>query len=305
MAISVRLLRRYIWLIDALRRAGRLTIDEINSLWLDERSLRLEKEDFPARTFHRHRLAIADIFGIDIACDRADGNKYYIENPEVLDTPSFTSWLFNGLALDHVLMSNSSVADRIIFEHTSGGTEHMATIVGAIAQRNALNISYRRFGNAEAIVRTVEPYGLKQSAGRWYMLAKIAGHADLTVFAIDRIEGLRATDSTFTPDPEVDIHTYFGSVIGVNVDSDYDIEPIELRVYARQRAYIESRPLHSSQTCVYAGREYSDYRFILSPEYEFQHAILALGPAAEILSPAWLRDELKTLAKAMMERYRL
>lgn len=303
MANSVRLLRRYAWLIDTLRRAGRLSLDEICSRWLDDRALRLETEsEFPTRTFHRHRQAIADIFGIDIACDRTT-NEYYIENPGALDEPSFTSWLFNGLALDNMLISNSEVARSIIFERTAGGSRHLPAIVGAIAAGTALRIDYRRFAATEAAAHTVEPYGLKQSAGRWYMLAKITGHTDLTVFALDRIEDLQATDSTFVPDANLDINTYFDDVIGVNVDSDYDVEPVTLRIYGSQRAYIESRPLHSSQTLIRTCRDYSDYRFVLSPEYEFQHAILALGPSAEILTPAWLRTELHSLASATANRY--
>lgn len=75
MATSVRLIRRYVWLIDTIRRAGNITLEEINQKWMEERSLRLESEGYiPERTFHRHRLAIADIFGIDIQCNRYNGN---------------------------------------------------------------------------------------------------------------------------------------------------------------------------------------------------------------------------------------
>lgn len=80
MATSVRLIRRYVWLVDTIRRAGNVTLEEINRKWMEERTLRLESErDLPERTFHRHRQAIADIFGIDILCNRYNGNTYYIE----------------------------------------------------------------------------------------------------------------------------------------------------------------------------------------------------------------------------------
>ncbi|MDE6693701.1 MAG: WYL domain-containing protein, partial [Muribaculaceae bacterium] len=67
MATSVRLIRRYAWLIDTIRQAKCITLEEINRKWMEEKSLRLEDEgEIPERTFHRHRQAIADIFGIDI-----------------------------------------------------------------------------------------------------------------------------------------------------------------------------------------------------------------------------------------------
>lgn len=304
MANSVRLLRRYVWLVDTIRRAGRLTLEEINVQWISDRSLRLEKEtDFPARTFHRHRLAIADIFGIDISCDRFDGNSYYIENPEALDQPTFTTWLFNGLALDNQLAANQAVARRIIFEPTSDGNAYLPAIIEALSAARTIRLTYRRFGATGASERIVEPYGLKQSNRRWYLLARIPGLTSLTVYALDRIEALTLNEETFTPDPALDIHTYFDSVIGINVDGDYDCEPVALRVYGPQRAYIESRPLHSSQRLSAQTAAYSDYTFRLSPEYEFQRAILAMGPDAEILSPAWLRDEIKSLAATTLARY--
>ena len=62
MATSVRLIRRYVWLIETIRQARQITLEEINQKWMEERSLRLEDEkEIPERTFHRHRQAIADI----------------------------------------------------------------------------------------------------------------------------------------------------------------------------------------------------------------------------------------------------
>lgn len=127
MATSVRLIRRYVWLIDTIRRAGHMTYEEINREWMEERVLRLEhEEEFPERTFHRHRQAIADLFGIDILCNRYDGNRYYIDNDDVLNRPSFTSWLFNGLSIDNLLTGNEDIAGRIMYEDAPGGTEFAA-----------------------------------------------------------------------------------------------------------------------------------------------------------------------------------
>ena len=39
-------------------------------------------------TFNRHKVAIEDIFGIRIECDRSKGYTYYIGNAEVLGNES-------------------------------------------------------------------------------------------------------------------------------------------------------------------------------------------------------------------------
>ena len=304
MATSVRLIRRYVWLVDTIRRAGEITLEEINQKWLEERTLRLEHEEgIPERTFHRHRQAIADIFGIDILCNRYNGNTYYIENDDALNEPSFTSWLFNSLAIDNQLIGNKEAVNRIIFDETPGGTEFLSPIIEAMTKSRIIRITYRRFNQSEVSEREVEPHGLKQSNRRWYMLGKIEGTEKPTVFALDRIETVSLTDKVFNPEKYLNVADHFSGVIGVNVDDDFDCEKVILRVYGRQRAYIDSLPLHKSQRGIAHTRDYSDYELTVRPEYEFQHAIMALGPDAEILSPQWLREEIKWLAQRITRRY--
>lgn len=47
---------RYIWLIDTIYRAGKITFEEINKRWL--RTEMSNGEEIPLRTFHNHRKAI-------------------------------------------------------------------------------------------------------------------------------------------------------------------------------------------------------------------------------------------------------
>lgn len=304
MAASVRLIRRYAWLIDTIHRAGHITLEEINKKWMNERTLRLEHEgEIPDRTFHRHRQAIADIFGIDILCNRYNGNTYYIDNDEVLDEPSFTSWLLNGLLIDNLLIDNEEIAKRIIFEETPGGTGFISPIIEAMTKRKVLRMTYRSFNSSKAIEWEIIPCGLKQSKQRWYLIAKNQDFDSPSVFALDRIQEMELTDASFTPDNDLMVKDYFDEVIGVNVDNDYDSEKVMLRVYGRQQAYMDSLPLHKSQRLLVQTKEYSDYELNLRPEYEFQHEILRLGPDAEILSPQWLRDEIKWLAEEITRRY--
>lgn len=304
MATSVRLIRRYVWLIETIRQARQITLEEINQKWMEERSLRLEDEkEIPERTFHRHRQAIADIFGIDILCNRYAGNTYYIDNDEALNGPSFTSWLFNGLAIDNQLMDNREVAGRIAFEETPGGMQYLPSVIKAMIRNLVVRLEYRKFGDSEASERMVEPYGLRQSGRRWYLVGLMKGFDKLSVFALDRMEAVTPTDDTFEIDKSLDVNACFDEVIGVNIDDDYDCEKVTLRVYGRQRAYVESLPLHKSQRALSHTKEHTDYELTVRPEYEFQRAVLSLGPEAEILAPQWLRDEIKWLAEETARRY--
>ena len=304
MATSVRLIRRYVWLIETIRRSGKITLDEINHKWLLNTGLRREEEiEIPERTFHRHREAIADIFGIKIQCDRSNGNVYYIENEEDLNKPSFTSSLFNGLAIDNQLIHNREITKRILFEETPGGNEYLPIIIEALTKKFLIHFRYRSFNYPESKDFYVEPYGLKQSGKRWYLISHIPGYETLTIFALDRIEFLELSNESFEFDENWNLDSYFEEVIGVNLEDEYDCEEVRIRVYGHQRYYIDSLPLHKTQKLLKREKEYSDYSFLLRPEYEFQHEILKMGASAEVLSPQWLRDEIKWQAEEILKLY--
>ena len=258
---SVRLIRRYVWLIDTVRNAGKITLDESNRKWLDERSLRLEDEgEIPTRTFHRHREAIADIFGIDILCDRFDGNRYYIDSETSSAMSSFTVAVLNSLAIDNKLMNDKDISDRIVFEELSGDSCLITSIIDALIKTVRLKL----YTTASGRIPPVTPWSFNDS---------------------------------------FDIRSYFDEVVGVNLDDEYECEEVVVRVYDTQRNYIETLPLHKSQKLINRQKTYSDYSFRLRAEYEFQHEILKMGFNAEVLSPGWLRDEIRWRAREILKLY--
>ena len=74
--------REYIWLVNTIRKAGRISFVELQKKWLD--SDMSEGVELARSTFNRHKDAIEDIFGIYIDCDRQNGYEYYIGNDYVL-----------------------------------------------------------------------------------------------------------------------------------------------------------------------------------------------------------------------------
>lgn len=192
MATSINLLRKYVWIIETIRNTGRITLAEINNKWSEEKTLNFNYEDsIPDRSFFRHLHAIADIFGVDISCNKHDGNTYYIENEEVLNEPSFTSWVFNWLSLDNQISGNPEVSERIIHEEAPEGHAYLAVIIRALSMKHKLCIKYNRFYSLGEKEHIVDPYGLKQSERRWYLIGRSDENDCLTVFALDRIKEIR------------------------------------------------------------------------------------------------------------------
>lgn len=304
MATSIRLIRRYVWLVDTIKRAGSITLKEINRKWANNSSINIDKDDeIPERTFHRHREAIAELFDIDIRCNRYDGNKYYIENEDQLDNPSFNSWLFKGLALDNQMLGNRELSERIVFEEALGGYDYLSPIIEALSNHRTISLHYKRFNDDITKELLVEPTLVKQSNRRWYLIGKVVGGVDSLIFALDRITSLQITDQTFAPSETGYIKNRFDEVIGVNLDADYDCEKVVIKVFGSQRAYVDSLPLHKSQRRIDHSKEWAIYELTVRPEYVFQHELLRMGPHVEVISPLWLRDEIKWLGEEIVKRY--
>ena len=304
MGTSINLLRRYVWLVETIRRSRSITLEEINEKWREERTLRLKDEDeIPPRTFFRHRNAIADLFGIDISCNRHDGNKYYIENEEALSEPTFTSWLFNWLNIDNQLSGNPEVAERILHEESPGGYSYLATIIEALVNKRNLSFTYKKYNNGGTSKPLVSPYGLKQSDRRWYLLSKREGCNNITVYALDRMSDIHITDNTFEFDEMLNIKSYFDEVIGINLDDELDVESVRIRVYGNQRPFFENLQLHKSQKVVEKTKDYIEFEFNLRPEIQFQQSILKYAQDIEVISPRWLREEMIWRAEEMLKRY--
>lgn len=53
------LFNRYVWLVNTIYRAGRITFEEINERWVDNEMS--GGEDLPLKTFHNHRKAVQDM----------------------------------------------------------------------------------------------------------------------------------------------------------------------------------------------------------------------------------------------------
>ena len=77
------LFRQYIWLVNTINNAGKITFAEINRLWVGEEMS--GGVEMARTTFNRHKDAVLDVFGVIIDCDRRNGYKYYISNRDVLD----------------------------------------------------------------------------------------------------------------------------------------------------------------------------------------------------------------------------
>lgn len=128
---------KYIWLVDTIYRAGRITLEEINKRWM--RSQLSGGTSLPHRTFHNWRVAIEQVFDINIECDRTTGYYYYIENADDMEKGGIRNWLLNTFAVNNLINESHHLKRRILFENILSGRQFLTPIIEAM--RDGLEVT--------------------------------------------------------------------------------------------------------------------------------------------------------------------
>ena len=293
---------RYVWLIDTINRHGHISREEISRLW--ERSrLNETGEELYERTFHNHRAAILETFGIEIKCDRSLG--YYIANSDDLEGNGLRQWLLESLSLNNLLNESSDMRDRILFEIIPSSRKWLPVFVNAMRDGKAVEITYQSFRRDAPNTFTIHPYCLKLFKQRWYVLGRSDEYDSPWIYALDeRMQDAVPLKKALKKPAGFNAADFFSKYFGVVLD-DRKPSPIRIKVAADQVKYIESLPLHDSQAMLERTAEYSIYEYYLVPTYDFRREILSHGPDMEVLAPEDFRDEVKADIARMYNNYGL
>ncbi|WP_300190316.1 WYL domain-containing protein [uncultured Alistipes sp.] len=310
--MSANLFGRYVWLMDILRRYKRLTFQEINELW-QESGLGYG-EELPLKTFHNHKKAIKDIFDVYIECDRKDGYRYYIDEPERIEGNNLRNWLISSYATLNQIQADNKLEDRIIFEEIPSGQTWLTCIADAMRRNHVLSIMHQGFGKPEPSTFDIEPYFLKVVKRRWYVVARSPYYSERNkeqgvkpsdvylVYALDRISDIQDTGKTFKMKKDFDVHSYFEGCCGV-ITSNESPQKIVLRAYNGFADYLRTLPLHESQREIGSDDESTLFEYHLKPTFDFYQLVLAQGDQVEVLEPESVREEMRNFAQNMLDYY--
>ena len=300
--MSKNLINKYVWLVETLYKAKKITLKEINRKW--SQTELSEGEELPRRTFNNWKNAAEEMFGLVIMCDKHDGDRYYIENRDDMDEGGFQHWLLSTISVNNTLIENKSLSNRILLENIPSGQDYLATIMEAMKKSKVLEVTYKGFWSENEHTFPVAPYCVKLFRQRWYMVGNSIYEDKIRIYSLDRILEARLSDETFKYPKKFNPENYFKGCFGIIRNEDCAIETVKVKVSADQANYLRSLPLHTSQEEVERNDEYSIFTLCLRPTFDFQQEILWNGEAVEVLEPLWLRREIAGIAKRMWNKYK-
>ena len=300
--MAKNLLNKYVWLVETIYKAKKISFEEINRRWLDNDLS--EGKELPKRTFHKWRANIEEMFGLIIENENSGQYRFFIQNADDLRNGSLRSWLFNTLTVSNLMMESASIKDKILFEEIPDGQQFLPVILEALKKNTVLEMTYQSFWRDEANTFEVEPYCLKAFKQRWYLVAHSPYYDKMMIYALDRVQWLGLTDKTFKYPKDFNAEEFFEDCFGIIADQRVKIETVKFKVSAGQANYLRSLTLHQTQKEIERTDEYSIFTVRLRPTFDFRQEILSQGCDIEVLEPKWFRDEVAEISKYMWNKYK-
>lgn len=289
---------RYVWLIDTIKRRGRITRGELDRLW--RLSPHGAGNALCRRTLYNYRAVIQEIFGIDIQCDPAT-YEYYIAEEDHHNT-SVTDWLLNSGAVSDALASARDISDRIFLEDVPSAREFLGTVIDAIREGRRISFDYRNYSRSRPTAGIAyEPYFLKIFRQRWYVVGRNVRDNKIKTYALDRMSSVTHREETFEMPADIDPEEYFRDSFGIVVNHSAP-KRITIRTDHRNANYLRDLPLHHSQEeVVHDGFSLFYYTMRISDDLVTE--LLSYGPRITVLGPPELRTAMATAMRQALEGY--
>lgn len=290
---------KYIWLIDTIYKAKKISLEDISQKWRDYVGLNVD-EKLHRATFNRWKDEIFMQFGIMISCQRVGGYKYYIENPEVIEDNKLNKWMLDTIATGSLINSNISISDRILVNKIPSGITHLKSIIHSLKSNTRIEITYQQF-DRESRTFAIDPFCLKLFENRWYVLAR-NNRGETRLYCLDRMQEVNFCDEHYELPEDFDAEEYFAPYYGIVINEKP--ERIVLRAYNAHRHYMASLPLHESQRLIEDAGEYSDFELTVAPTYDLVMKLLSFGAMIEVMEPVSLRETMRGWVSELHEMYK-
>ena len=293
--------KEYIWLVNTIYHAKAITLADINKKWLETDMS--EGVPLSRTTFHRHRIAIEEMFGLFIECDKRNGNKYYIGNSDVLEEESVQNWMLSTMSVGNMVSESQSLHHRILLEDIPSGGDKLQLVMKAMKENRQLMMTYKRYSSPSGYSCTIDPFCVKLFRQRWYMLGRLS-NGWLATYSFDRIESVELLESKFKLPDDFDAAEYFRDSYGIVVDDSIKTERIVLRAYGYERFYLRDLPLHHSQRVISKTDDYTDFELHIQPTSDFKTLVLSRGGWLQVLEPQALPVDLVEWHIGAVERHK-
>jgi proteasome accessory factor B len=171
----------------------------------------------------------------------------------------------------------------------------------AIEEHRVVFIAYRSQRATEPVTYDVHPYRLMRHQGSLYLVGYKPLDGAVRTWRVDRIERVDVERMPFTMPADLDLDARFAGSLGI-YEGHEDIA-VTIRFRPPAARFVQEKKWHTSQrlTPQRDGSLLAELR--LSSTAELKPWILSFGPAAEVLDPPSLREEIAAELQQTLTAY--
>lgn len=295
-------LKKCLYLIDLLSRRGSMSLKEINEHF--KYSSIYDGEIIP-RTFARYK----DFIELNFPCRieyNASTREYCLKRDTLYgEDESLYNYLLSAFHIERMTELAVKHRDKVKLLMPPTGVENVQMVLEAIDQSKGLLCDYFSFNKKTKKEHRLIPCFLKTWEQRWYLVAEPDNHHHgLSVFALERMDNLRLTEEKVQPSNEITVDEYFDGSFGVNHSDEQVPVRLVVKVYGSQVDYVRALPIHESQREIETTEEYALFEYRVVPCYNLFQQLLWHRERLEVMEPAFVREEMKSIVKALAEIYK-
>ena len=197
-----------------------------------------------------------------------------------------------GPKTGHIVLANEELPEKI--------GRYLGILHTSIINFQRVEIVYKALSTNEVTTRKADPYYLFFEDGFWNLRAYCNLRKDLRVFALDKIISLRPLDEHFVPRP-VSPNEELSGAFGAYVDG----EPTQVILLFDKEIHasvLRKKWQQSEETRILKdGR--LEMKFKVNGTVGIKWWLYRWIPFVEVISPVWLREEVKNDLKDSLEKH--
>lgn len=291
-------LKRQLLIINKLKQKSCSFVD-IQKYLEYESQFDEENYELSIRTFQRDIAEIKSLFDIEIKYNRSESAYEIVDNQNQLHNER----LLESFTILNTLKLAQQYDEEILFEQRKAlGLENAFILVHAIKNQLEITFNHRKYWDESKKSKTVQPYVLKESKNRWYLIGYDSLTGQIRTFGLDRISAVEVTKTKFAKPSKNQIQNLFKYSFGIILEENKP-EKITLRFSNFQANFIKALPLHPSQKIVFEDSEYCIIELQIHPTYDFIMEILSMGKEVKVLQPMSLVKKIKTILTESIKKY--
>jgi proteasome accessory factor B len=298
-----KFLQRFTLIIRCLEK-GPATFEELAAYVAQYRDELGNNFDFSQRTLQRDIKEIEVLLGYVIQNELKGKKRYAIVDRAGSSTGGRR--LMEAYEMVNLLNESQENHQYIFFEERkSKGYEYFSRLLFAIRSRKAAKFRYGKYQDNTITEKVVHPIALKESRGRWYLLAvEVKEGGAIRIYGLDRISDLVISNVRFTKRYKVNVKKMFEHAFGIISMEGAEPQTVKLRFTSEQGQYIKTYPLHHSQRIITDTGEELVIELNVWITYDFILELMSYGASLTALEPKELVEALVDNYSKALEQYK-